>query len=158
MRCNEKIRCGNATLFRVACPNCRAINLSGENIILCVECKMKFEAKTDRVRVLINKKQRNRIKAATKRRIIEQQKNRCFWCGTNLNGYYILRGRMNKTRTHFDHVVPFVYQQNDSEENLVASCNICNGIKSCLVFESNEACRHYILKKRQKLISNEDLI
>ena len=60
MRCNEKIRCGNATLFRVDCPNCRAINLSGENIIHCVECKMKFEAKTDRVRVLINKKQRNR--------------------------------------------------------------------------------------------------
>ncbi len=47
-----------------------------------------------------------------------------------------------------DHVVPYVYSQDNSDDNLVASCRDCNGMVSSMVFNSFEDKKVYILEKR----------
>lgn len=49
-----------------------------------------------------------------------------------------------------DHFVPHSRQGSTSEPNLVASCQVCNSLKSDLVFESLEAARRYLLVERMR--------
>lgn len=77
--------------------------------------------------------------AAVRRRVLERQHYRCYYCGANLKG--------NKGRTrhvHIDHRTPPDRGGSNDEENLVAACQTCNVRKSNrTVWEY----RKYIIKR-----------
>jgi len=50
--------------------------------------------------------------------------------------------------TTLDHVMPMSWDNDDSLENLVPACGLCNGIASNKIFESVEHKRQYILSRR----------
>ncbi len=50
----------------------------------------------------------------------------------------------------WDHRIPFAYSQDNRALNFVAACQICNGIKSSLMFERLEDARGYIYRRLQK--------
>lgn len=58
----------------------------------------------------------------------------CFYCGY--------------AATDLDHIVPRSYVANDTEDNLVPSCGICNNIAGNQHFENLQAKKEYILEER----------
>ena len=79
----------------------------------------------------------------TKRRIVaprvrEQLLNRynrmCVYCG--------------EAATEIDHIRPYSWDQNNDEDNLIASCRICNAIASDLMFDTFNEKWSYINARR----------
>ena len=50
--------------------------------------------------------------------------------------------------TTIDHVIPYAHDQDDSIENLVPACALCNFIANDRIFEDTEHKRQYILSRR----------
>ena len=76
--------------------------------------------------------------------ILELQQFRCFYCDRRF-GSRVYRGlRMVSLCVHWDHVNPYVYSLDNRDQNFVAACHICNGIKSSLIFGSVEDARTHI--------------
>lgn len=63
-------------------------------------------------------------------RIISRDGGICAYCGFEA--------------TEVDHVVPWVYGGDDSEDNLVACCDICNRIANDKTFDSFESKQAYV--------------
>ena len=61
---------------------------------------------------------------------LERQDGKCFYCNQPLGAVRTRNGREVTLRTHWDHLMPYAYDQNNSPDNFVAACHVCNGIKS----------------------------
>lgn len=57
-----------------------------------------------------------------------------------------------------DHIIPWSYNQDDSLDNLVPVCWLCNQIASNRMFETFEKKRQWVLATRYKLIKNNIII
>ena len=55
-------------------------------------------------------------------KILRESDFMCVYCGGDAN--------------EVDHIIPYVYSQNNKEENLIAACGTCNRLASDKVFES----------------------
>lgn len=69
-------------------------------------------------------------------KILRQANLICIYCGDPAN--------------EVDHIFPYSYSLNDREENLVASCSICNRIAGDKVFDGLIEKQTYILEERKK--------
>lgn len=86
-----------------------------------------------------------------KKKILEEQDGRCFWCELTIGYTYAREGRVYKTKLAWDHVLPYSFGANNHDENFVASCNLCNSIKSNLIFENKELLiKHLEMAKASK--------
>ena len=87
--------------------------------------------------------------------ILSTQSHRCFWCRTPFDGVAVRitsRGqRIVKLSPCWDHVEPFAWSYNNDPLNFVASCVVCNGIKSSKMFPDLEATREHIMARRKTL-------
>jgi hypothetical protein len=80
--------------------------------------------------------------------VIDLQEGRCIYCEMQFGGYALREGRAIKLKVVFDHFVPYSFTQNNYAYNFVASCHICNGIKSDKCFPDLEEARAYICNRR----------
>jgi hypothetical protein len=80
-------------------------------------------------------------------RILTDQNARCIYCGLRLIMAIHKRHDIVITKLNWDHLVPVSYRRN---YNIVASCHICNQIKSDKIFDTLEDARKYIIHKRVK--------
>jgi len=72
------------------------------------------------------------------------QEYRCLYCSRQF-GSVVWRGRQRSTlRINWDHMVPYSYSRNNTTGNFAAACQICNGIKGAIMFESIEKARVHI--------------
>ena len=62
---------------------------------------------------------------------------RCYYCRVEI-------------ATTIDHVIPYSYDMDNTIENLVPACGLCNCLAGNRHFESVEEKRQYILKKRKE--------
>lgn len=56
-----------------------------------------------------------------------------------------------KITIQYDHVVPWVFSNNDDLDNFVAACNVCNMIKNDRIFPTIDKLREWILWKREDM-------
>ncbi len=91
------------------------------------------------------KARRKRPKTDEAKRILEYQNHKCLYCGIPFDSYRTVFGKCEKVRLHWDHRIPFIYAQTNSD--FVASCSVCNGIKSARLFETLDEARAFILKR-----------
>lgn len=77
-----------------------------------------------------------------------KQEGKCFYCHLSLGSYVLRNGNPVRLRLNWDHQVPYSYSQNNQGSNFVASCHVCNGIKSAFVFKTEEEARIYVQEKR----------
>ncbi|MBN1250083.1 MAG: HNH endonuclease [Anaerolineae bacterium] len=70
-------------------------------------------------------------------RLIEIYGTTCFWCG-------------EEVATTIDHIIPVSWNEDNSIENLVPSCALCNLLASDKVFEYIAEKRAYILHRRKQ--------
>jgi len=89
-----------------------------------------------------NKKQYRRSAAKLKKQVLEEQGFRCIYCGCNLFP-------LSLKKPVFDHFVPWAFTANTSKENLIASCQECNSIKTDRCFKDLKEAREYILPRKK---------
>ncbi len=70
----------------------------------------------------------------------------CQYCGKD--GLGCLDAWHDSTR---DHLIPLTKGGIDDPSNMVTSCSYCNSIKKDRVFDSLEAARAFVLKRRAEL-------
>jgi uncharacterized protein with NRDE domain len=104
---------------------------------------------------------RKYIKAGTKKLILFIQDNKCLYCKRPLGDYYVKNGEQfyRRTTAEFDHLNPFIICGNDLA-NIVAACNLCNGIKHAKIFNTLiETMKHIQnkLKESVKFLYQHDL-
>jgi len=85
--------------------------------------------------------------AEDRKRILEMQEGRCFYCSKEFGERYWYKGRYVRLKLHWDHMVPFVYSQNNHGYNFAAACHVCNGIKGALMFHDVEQAQVHILQE-----------
>ena len=72
-----------------------------------------------------------RSQSALWKRVMGRHGGACVYCG--------------ERATCLDHINPLSYTGDNSEDNLVASCQLCNAIAGSLVFDTFEAKREYVV-------------
>jgi hypothetical protein len=93
---------------------------------------------------------RSRPNVATQRQILAKQNDRCMYCDLPF-GTEILRqgrrGRLVTLRINWDHFVPYSWCATNPNDNWVAACHVCNGLKGPRRFETVGEARRYITNK-----------
>lgn len=79
-----------------------------------------------------------------RKHILELQQGLCFYCDRTLGGIYTRKKRQIQLKTEWDHMVPFAYSQNNSTDNFVAACHVCNSLKGALMFQDTEQAKLYL--------------
>lgn len=90
--------------------------------------------------------------------LLDKQKGRCYWCDREFGSVYIKAGKVKILQIHIDHIIPYSYTQNSRNDNLVASCNICNLFKSSKYFHNEDDCYLYLMYKWAKSIADRKIV
>jgi 5-methylcytosine-specific restriction endonuclease McrA len=100
---------------------------------------------------------RKGLTEATKEEILHGQRHNCYWCGAKLGSWVIYRSKPTLLKVHFDHVLPHSHGGSSHPSNMVASCHICNLWKGNNVFDDEEDCQDFLIKKRAIFKANGNL-
>ena len=80
--------------------------------------------------------------------ILKAQGNRCFYCGSVFNEFFLYKRKVRCAVVTWDHLLPFTYSHSNSPKNFVAACRECNNIKGARIFNSVEEAIHYVRQER----------
>lgn len=81
-------------------------------------------------------------------RRVERQGHRCVYCLLPYGTVVRRHGKEVTQKPRGDHFVPWAWNEVTDETNLVAACQICNGIKSSNLFETVDECRRFVMGER----------
>lgn len=84
------------------------------------------------------------------RRLLLAQGNKCKYCKITFGELYFRDGKPKISRIHYDHLVPYSYQNHCPDNNWVAACNVCNLIKGNKIFNTIEEVKDYVIYNRRK--------
>ena len=144
----EKVFFGTTVLYRAYCSKCDNYSIIINGAFVC--CGKNVPKPTKIIYKRESNIVSNRIKLARKAsdKILEHQKYKCAWCGFDF--FSVIENQYGEDFylvPCFDHIVPFSYA-GDLSNNWVASCQICNMLKSNNYFDSyNEA--YQIINERR---------
>lgn len=144
---------GNVRLIREQCPECRDVALVVEGKFTC--CGEKWTGAPDHQttqlqRITSPEFLRRPVSTHSRAMILAHQDYRCFYCGHSLSASYRRGTKTFRAKIHWDHQLPFAYSQDNRVDNFVASCNVCNLMKSSKIFETVEDARAYLVHRQGK--------
>ena len=128
---------------RVYCEECQGFSFVREGKSVCCGSGISTLF-VKSVRMTSPGSKRKKAKKKDKKDILYVQNNRCLYCEMEFGSSYFYKGKRQNRRVNWDHLVPFSYSQNNYSYNYVAACNLCNSIKSNLVFQTVDEARVYI--------------
>ena len=137
---------GSTTLRRAKCSECGCLSILLDGTSTCCGAISSF-ASTRIKRMAAAGAKRKRPSLSVRMAILERQAGRCFYCDRMFGTSIIRRGRLRVLEVRWDHFVPFSFIQSRSDENFVAACQICNGFKSNLIFDTPLAARAYLARR-----------
>jgi hypothetical protein len=145
---------GSIVIPRAFCPDCEEWAFVIKSRLACCDAPATEEgiARARFERMCEAGYKRQIPTREVQRAILEHQGDRCFYCGSAFGDSAHREGRSEPRRLTpvWDHVEPFAWQANNQPLNFVASCSVCNGIKSNLMFESKEDARLYVWRRRKQ--------
>jgi 5-methylcytosine-specific restriction endonuclease McrA len=127
-----------------------------DGVTLCCRAAVEFTT-TETKRMSRSEFTRRQPSVETKRALLLAQENRCFYCERRFGTSIIRRGRLWQLRPTWDHYVPFAYCGSNPAKNFVAACQVCNGYKSSMMFQTREDAQLYIRSRWGKESGLEDL-
>lgn len=138
---------GNVAIERRYCEDCLQMTLCTKGKRLC--CGQTSRTSPQRYERMSEPegRRRNPPKWAQKDRL-EKQQNRCFWCDVEFGSVVLRDGKPIQLRIAWDHYIPYSFSQDNDAVNFVASCHICNGIKSDRCFGTVDEAKAYIAQRR----------
>ena len=144
---------GNQKMKRGYCPRCKKSALIIGGLLQCCETQVGGLSSVHRVKLMSQPAQRRKLPSLEERReIVEAQGNKCFYCEREF-GTPFLKGHKHTLQflnVTWDHLAPYSFAQNNQKQNFVAACQICNGIKGSMVFETISDARRYVQKKMER--------
>lgn len=141
---------GNVVILKGWCSDCKGYYFVLNGELQC--CGKHFELPEEEITKRESKTWEPRgFSKKDKEYCLNEQNHCCIYCGIGLNDSYWdgKRKRYISAEIHFDHFIPYVYSQNNSKSNIIASCHICNLIKSSKCFPSIDEARVYIQSRRE---------
>ena len=149
---------GSSYLVREECPWCKAYAFVIDGKFTC--CDMPGQKTTQDKKVFSQARNKKKKPSQIKQReLAETQENRCFYCKRLIGDFYIYRGKTRQLKRHWDHLLPYCFARDNQDTNFVLACNICNSIKSDLVFKTLEDSSEYIdiIRKKKGYIFSEKI-
>jgi 5-methylcytosine-specific restriction endonuclease McrA len=142
-----KLLYGATEMLHGYCATCDDTTFADDEM-RCLDCKAPVTIERKVRREVRGTFRRKKPTLAHQRALIERQRGRCFWCGYLFGSHWVSPGnRLRKLMPVFDHFVPFAYTGSCDDREFVASCSICNGIKTSHMFDSEDECRAYVVRK-----------
>lgn len=126
-------------LFKKATADYRQLILPAKRppLFVCSRCVPENRSRaTDTGRRFAMNTSRNMAYKRKWDELIEYYGARCFYCQVEI-------------ATTIDHVIPYDWDGDNSIENLVPACGLCNALASDKMFETIEQKRQYILNQRK---------
>lgn len=146
---------GNRSILRDRCHVCdrQAFILDGK--FACCGAPASGDPARKVKRETQPEQRRRLLSAAEREEQLDRQENKCFYCFYTLGGYVQQRytnGRIcwKRLKVNWDHQVPYVLTQDNTAQNFVAACHVCNGIKAAFLFQTVEEARLYVQEKRKE--------
>lgn len=145
---------GNVVVVRAFCSDCDGYYLvARDGEFLC--CGAKYKREPRRIKREVEPENTRRLPPKADREdILKQQGNCCAYCDRRFGARVAHRRRKETLRPCWDHLVPFSYAQNNDGRNFVAACQICNGRKAAMMFQTMEEARVYL----QNLVMERDIV
>ena len=141
---------GDVQMERMYCEQCKEMCLVVKGRKQCCDRPTKTRVSKACVEYITPpEKRRISLSKKQKKAMIEDQGNRCFYCLREFGSAYLRNGVVKSLKVHFDHINPYVMTYNNQKENYVASCNVCNLLKSSKVFSTIEEIREYVYGKQK---------
>lgn len=143
-----KLLYGNVALHHGFCAKCDSPAFAADDLC-CVECGTRLELDRRVKRVSAARYKRRKPSAGRQEEILTEQNNRCYWCRGAFGSALISpRGLVRTLKAAWDHFIPYSYTGSCADLEFVASCQVCNGIKSASMFDTEEECRGHIMRRR----------
>ena len=143
---------GAVSMRRVDCPFCRVQALVIDGKMACCDslaperetCGVKRETEGDNRRRTPSYRAQNTILA--------DQDHACLYCCQRFGNRYRRKDadKLTKLRINWDHLIPFSYTASCSDEQFVAACQVCNGIKSSTIYKTLDEARADLALKRAR--------
>jgi hypothetical protein len=140
---------GNVAIEKAYCPNCDAVSFVKNGKFVCCDTALLGEPKKFH-RETVAPQHRKTPPKAEKDRILDEQEDRCLYCGVRFESTRFRHGKLFRIKVNWDHQLPYVFSQNNATSNFVAACHVCNGIKSNRVFKTIEEAQVYLAGKRKQ--------
>jgi 5-methylcytosine-specific restriction endonuclease McrA len=143
---------GTVALRRMFCGPCGCYSLiRNDGTFCCCDKPLVGEVKFRGIKRVVEPEQVRRRPTPTERKqILEDQNHCCLYCERRLGSWVLRKNKQVRLRLHWDHMVPFSYQQNNSMSNFVAACHLCNMHKHSMIFSTLEEARIYLVAKQEK--------
>lgn len=138
---------GNVSIVRGYCSHCRSYAFVLEGKYACCDSPCGEEEPERKKRMSDCAFGRARPSKLWQLLILREQMDRCFYCNRRFNEQVYRHCRGLHLRLQWDHVNPHAYSLDNRDQNFVAACHVCNGIKSSLMFRSADEARTYITQK-----------
>jgi hypothetical protein len=137
---------GSVALRRVYCGPCESFALvRKDGTLCCCDSKIPADLEYRKIKRVVEPEQVRRLPPVQERRLIlQEQENRCLYCERQFGTSVFRKQKWVKLKLHWDHMVPFSYQQNNSVSNYAAACHLCNLFKSAMIFQTLEEARIYL--------------
>ncbi len=141
---------GSVVLMKAKCPACGSLSIVLDEKSACCDVPIVRPDRFRSKREGLGEDKRSRIPQSVREQIIKSQGSRCIYCMQRLDGaaFNRIRNKAVALRVHIDHFICWKFSRDNSYDNLLAACHICNGIKSDYLFESFLECQNFILHRR----------
>lgn len=156
MENNELIKSlyGSINLTGGYCKKCEGTSIIiDEKFLCCNSFIINENFKREKTkRMVTGEAKRSYLSPKEKEEILELQENKCFYCECDLNNSWYISNRTKNPKPikiHFDHIIPWTYSRETIKHGMVATCHICNLIKSSKHFGNEIEAREYIKNKKR---------
>lgn len=141
---------GNIAIPRAYCSDCESMAFVLDGKMACCD-KRVGPVQPKKIKRVIEPELVRRIPTgADRNKILEAQNNSCFYCERRFGSRIIYKNKERILSLRWDHIVPWVFSQNNRPENFIAACQICNGVKLARMFDSVEDLRIYVLHEIER--------
>lgn len=141
---------GNIAIPRAYCSPCGSMAFILDGRMACCDRKVGEVNPKKIKRVIEPELVRRHPPTSTKKRLLEEQNHCCFYCERRFGSRVVYKNKERVLSLRWDHIVPWVYSQDNRPQNFIAACQICNGVKLAKMFDSIEDLKIYVLNEIER--------
>ncbi len=147
MGCMRTFAYGDVYLLSEKCPECGTESFVFDGKLACCGRKSSGKPPSGWKRMSRCRTDRMRVSVLVQQQLLAEQRNRCAYCEIPFSKPVYRHSKLWRRTIHFDHFVPWSYSFSNRKQNIVASCSVCNSIKSWLMFKDIYECQAYIMRQ-----------
>lgn len=137
---------GSVAIEKGYCRECRDYSFVVDGKLVCCDTPPSSPPRSYH-RVSTSGRIATRLTKAQREAKLKQQNYRCCYCLRPFGNVVIRRTRQIVLKWEWDHFVPVAYARDNSTDNFVAACQVCNSLKSARCFDTWEEAHAYLREK-----------